>query len=72
MKRSWPLLLFCLTWLAGQTSAQEDAAASRRLLVECQDGPVVIVPGTEDFDAGLAVAWTLRPNRKHIAVDWSI
>ena len=67
------LLLFCLTWFAGQTLAQEGtAAASRRLLVNFQNVPVVIVPETEDSDAGLAVAWTLRPNRKHTTVDWSL
>ncbi len=73
MKTLWPLLLLCLTSSAGPLFAQETTRQSPRdLLVDCGSEKVVIVPGTQGLQAGLAVAWTLRPNRKRAPVDWSL
>ena len=72
MKASRLLTLLCLPLFALSVSAQEEPQdAPSRLLVDSSSGKVVIVAGTEETQAGLAVAWTLRPNRKHAPVDWS-
>ena len=77
MKTAWlllPLGLTCLTLSAVRTTSAQEAsqAAVRRLLVDCQIGKAVILANTERPEAGLAVVWTLQPNRQQAPVDWSL
>lgn len=77
MKTSWlllPLGLACLTLSTTRTTTAQEASQTpaRRLLVDCQIGKAVLLANTEQPQAGLAVAWTLRPNRQQAAVDWTL
>lgn len=62
-----------MLWSIGSAWTQAPAEDTQGdILIQCGADKVAIFADTTSKDGRFALAWTLRPNRKHDPVDWSL